>query len=145
MQQTHKDDLDSEPITPRVELSKLRIERRHEVEEDESAGKGRWLAVVAPILLLAVAAAAYRYWTTSAGAAEVETGRALVESSETPSEILTATGYVVAHRKAAVSPKVSGKLDHLFVDIGSYVKTNQELATLEHNDLDAQIDDAKAA
>jgi len=138
---------DGEIPKPRIELSKLRIERRREDEDDnESTGKRRLLSIVLPaVLLVGFAAAGYRYWSTSVGVPEVETGRALVESGDTPSEILTATGYVVAHRKAAVSPKVSGKMDHLYVDIGSVVKTNQVLATLEHNDIDAQLDDAKAA
>ena len=145
MAQIHKEG-DVELLRPKIELSKLRIERRDEDEDEPSSGKRRLFALAIPaILLVASGLAGYRYWTTSLGVPEVEVGRAMVESGDAPSEILTATGYVVAHRKAAVSPKVAGKLDRLFVDIASVVKTNQVLATLEHNDIDAQIDDAKAA
>ncbi|HEY6332011.1 MAG TPA: efflux RND transporter periplasmic adaptor subunit [Blastocatellia bacterium] len=131
---------------PRIELSKLRIERGDHDDEEQSAGRRLFFSVAVPaIVLVALAAGGYRYWSTSVGIPEVEIGRALVESGDAPSEILSATGYVVAHRKAAVSPKVSGKLDREFVDIGSVVKINQPLATLEHNDVDAQLDDAHAA
>jgi HlyD family secretion protein len=141
------EETNAEPVRPKIELSKLRIERKHQPDDDddESGGKRRLFLALIPLALLVAGGAGYKYWSNSVGVTEVETGRALVDSGDTPSEILTATGYVVAHRKAAVSPKVSGKLDREFVDIGAVVKTNQPLATLEHNDVDAQLDDARAA
>jgi RND family efflux transporter MFP subunit len=74
---------------------------------------------------------------------EVEVARATVESGSASVEILTATGYIVADRKAAVSPKISGRLEYLGVDTGSRVKPGQVLARLEHRDFDAQLSDAK--
>jgi RND family efflux transporter MFP subunit len=74
---------------------------------------------------------------------EVEVARATIESSSAGVEILTATGYVVADRKAAVSPKISGRLEYLGVDTGSRVKPGQIIARLEHHDLDAQLEDAR--
>jgi RND family efflux transporter MFP subunit len=96
------------------------------------------------VILVAGAAVGYRYWTTSVGAAEVEIAHASVESGDTAAEVLTATGYVVAHRKAAVSPKISGRLEYMGVDTGSFVKSDQVLARLEHHDLEAQLEDVKA-
>jgi RND family efflux transporter MFP subunit len=141
--QSHKEP-GPQPIRPKAELHKLRIDRNN--DDEGSSVTRRVVAIVLPLLLLgATGFVGYRYWNSALGATEVEVGRVTVESGNAPSEILTATGYVVAHRQAAVSPKVAGKLDHMFVDIGSYVKINQELARLEHLDLDAQLDDAKAA
>jgi RND family efflux transporter MFP subunit len=132
------------PERPRVELSKLKINR----EEHDSERGPRWGAILTATFLVLIAAAAavgYRYWTTSVGLAEVEVARASVESGDTATEILTATGYVVAHRKAAVSPKISGRLEYMGVDTASFVKENQILARLEHHDLDAQLEDIRAA
>jgi len=132
------------PEKPRVELSKLRINR----DDHESEGGLRWGPIIGGtilVLLVAGAAVGYRYWTTSVGITEVEVARASVESGDTATELLTATGYVVAHRKAAVSPKISGRLEYMGVDVGSFVKEGQVLARLEHHDLDAQLEDVKAA
>src|SRR5262249_8345157 len=43
---------------------------------------------------------------------------------------------------AAVSPKTSGRLEGLGVDVGSRVGTNEGIGKLEHRDLDAQLADA---
>jgi len=123
------------------DLSALRIHR------DDEAGTGRGLRMVLLGTSLVVIAGAflvgYRMWG-AATTPEVEVARALVESGSAGIEILTATGYVVADRKAAVSPKISGRLEYLGVDTGSRVKPGQIIARLEHRDLDAQLSDARS-
>ena len=86
----------------------------------------------------------YRMWS-GASLPEVEVARAAVESGSAGMEILTATGYIVADRKAAVSPKISGRLEYLGVDTGSRVKPGEIIARLEHRDLDAQLADARGS
>ena len=132
-----------EPVQIRPDLSALRIHR--DDDEPSSAGKSLRAVIIGTVIILAVGAAlvAYRLWGSSAFP-EVETGRATVDSGSTGLEVLTATGYVVAHRKAAVSPKISGRLEFLGVDIGSRVSPGQVMARLEHRDLDAQLADARA-
>src|SRR5215510_3643398 len=131
-----------EKIKP--DLTALRIHR----ENEESPGARRGLRVVLLGTVLIVIAGGllvgYRMWN-SATMPEAEVARAMVESSSAGIEILTATGYVVADRKAAVSPKISGRLEYLGVDTGSRVKPGQVIARLEHRDLDAQLSDAKSA
>ncbi|HEY3134598.1 MAG TPA: efflux RND transporter periplasmic adaptor subunit [Blastocatellia bacterium] len=131
-----------EKIKP--DLTALRIHR----DDEESPGARRGLrAVLLGTALIVIAGAllvGYRMWN-SATMPEVEVARATVESSSAGIEILTATGYVVADRKAAVSPKISGRLEYLGVDTGSRVKPGQVIARLEHRDLDAQLSDAKSA
>jgi HlyD family secretion protein len=124
------------------DLSALRIHR-----DDEEMGSRRGLRAVllgtALVMITGALLAGYRIWN-SATMPEVEVARATVESSSAGIEILTATGYVVADRKAAVSPKISGRLEYLGVDTGSRVKPGQIIARLEHHDLDAQLSDAKS-
>ncbi|MGB6067857.1 MAG: efflux RND transporter periplasmic adaptor subunit [Desulfomonilaceae bacterium] len=65
-----------------------------------------------------------------------------------PSRALTtlnASGYVVAQRKAAVSSKATGRLEHLYVEEGKVVKQGEILATLENQDLKATLAEARAS
>jgi RND family efflux transporter MFP subunit len=57
---------------------------------------------------------------------------------------LTASGYVVAQRKAAIASKGTGRLIYLGVVEGDQVKKNQIIARLENDDIIAQIEEAKA-
>jgi RND family efflux transporter MFP subunit len=57
---------------------------------------------------------------------------------------LSASGYVVAQRKAAVASKGTGRLEILTVEEGSRVKKGQILARLENADLQAQSGQAQA-
>ncbi|HSB10584.1 MAG TPA: efflux RND transporter periplasmic adaptor subunit [Blastocatellia bacterium] len=131
-----------EKIKP--DLSALRIHR----DDDDEASPRRGLRVVLLGTVLVLIAGGllvgYRMWG-AATMPEVEVARAVVDSGSTGIEILTATGYVVADRKAAVSPKISGRLEYLGVDTGSRVKPGQIIARLEHRDLDAQLSDAKSS
>jgi len=134
--------MERENIKP--DLSALRIDRG----DDEGSGTGRGLRVVVLGTVLILVAAAllvgYRMWGT-ATMPEVLVARAYVESASAGIELLTATGYIVADRKAAVSPKISGRLEYLGVDTGSRVKPGQIIARLEHRDLDAQLSEARSS
>ncbi|MFO0980286.1 MAG: efflux RND transporter periplasmic adaptor subunit [Planctomycetota bacterium] len=57
---------------------------------------------------------------------------------------LTANGYVVAQRRAALAAKLTGRLEELFVMEGMRVKKGDVVARLEHTDLDAQLARAQA-
>ncbi len=58
--------------------------------------------------------------------------------------ILNASGYVVAQRKAAVSSKATGRLEHLYVEEGKFVKQGDVIAQLENDDLKAALEEAQA-
>ena len=131
-----------EPRDTRTDLSALRIHR----DDDESRGAGpaiKWALLGTLLVVIGGAVIVGFRFLRAATLPEVETTRAAIESGTTGLELLTATGYVVAHRKAAVSPKISGRLEYLGVDTGDRVKAGQVLARLEHRDTDAQLADAK--
>lgn len=65
-------------------------------------------------------------------------------SRQSPPVVLTASGYVVARRKAVVSAKIQGRLAALAVDEGSRVRKGDVIARLDNRDLAAQIDVARA-
>ena len=56
----------------------------------------------------------------------------------------TASGYVVARRRAAISSRLSGRLEMLTVDVDDPVEEGQLLGRLGCADLDAAVDEARA-
>jgi RND family efflux transporter MFP subunit len=58
--------------------------------------------------------------------------------------LLTASGYIVARRKAVVSAKIQGRLSSLRVEEGSRVREGDVIALLENRDYLAQVERADA-
>ena len=127
----------------RGELASLKIDR---TRKQKSAW--RW-----PLLLLlpvaVVLAGLYALRAQQAfSATEVETATAAVSREVAPSAgtpILTASGYVVARRKAVVSAKIQGRLSELRVEEGSIVHEGDTIARLESTDYEAAVQRADAA
>ena len=99
--------------------------------------------------LLVVGAAAYALWQTgfASSAVPVETVRpTVIEPGQAApvTPILSATGYIVARRKAVVSAKVQGRLGELRVEEGSRVAQGEIIAKLENLDIEAQVERARA-
>jgi HlyD family secretion protein len=125
------------------ELDTLRIDRTR-----PRRSGWRW-----PLLLLVPAAVVllvlYGLRAQQAlSAPEIETVTASVSRDVEPSAgtpILTASGYVVARRKAVVSAKIQGRLEELRVEEGSEVEKGEVLARLESYDYEATVARAKAA
>lgn len=127
-----------------VDLSSLRIKRSSDQESGRpSSGWGMKLGVTA--IVLALLAAGY-YFLGSAFDPAIEVPLTTVSFSS-PSQanaVLTASGYVVAQRKAAVASKATGRLEYLGVVEGDKVKKGQILARIESADMKAGLDQATA-
>jgi RND family efflux transporter MFP subunit len=125
------------------ELASLRIDR-----ERPARSPWRWpLFFFVPVLLVLGTLYVMRAVSASRGP-EVETVRATVTQtggSSPGSAILTASGYVVARRKAVVSAKIQGRLAELRVEEGSRVREGELIARLESNDYEAQVRRAQAS
>jgi HlyD family secretion protein len=121
----------------KADLASLRIEKTGR----PAPSPRRW-----PIVVVIVALAAGIVWRLGpAGAAVVETVRPTVTvPSSGGSAVLSASGYVVARRKAVVSAKIQGRLSSLRVEEGSRVRENDVLAELEAGDVQAQVGRARA-
>jgi RND family efflux transporter MFP subunit len=135
------------------DLGSLRIDR-DALEERPAGGRwGRRLALLAVVGALGAAGLfAYRRWVEPLGIPEVEVVQAEVQAPTQASALLTASGYVVAQRKAAVTAKIPGRLAELKVREGSRVKTGDVIARIENKDYVAlqdqarrQLDSARAA
>ena len=119
------------------DLDSLKIDR-----DRPPASPWRWplLLLVPALLLLAVV---YGLRVRQAMAApEVETLRATVRAATETSAgtpLLSASGYVVARRKAVVSAKIQGRLAQLKVEEGSRVRENEVIARLEDTEYRASV------
>ncbi len=76
-------------------------------------------------------------------AAEVQLATVSLTSPAQANAVLTASGYVVARRKAAVASKGTGRLVFLGVEEGDKVKKGQIIARLEDDDVIASRDRAR--
>jgi len=125
------------------ELASLKIDRTR-----PARSPWRWpLLLLIPVVLFLAALYALRA-QQAFSAPEVETTTAAVSRDAEPSAgtpILTASGYVVARRKAVVSAKIQGRLSWLGVEEGSRVREGEVIARLESNDYEASVARAKAA
>lgn len=125
------------------ELASLKIDRTR-----KSASPWRWpLLLLVPAVLAILVLYALRA-RQAFSATEVETTTVAVSRDVEPSAgtpILTASGYVVARRKAVVSAKIQGRLSELRVEEGSVVREGETLARLESIDYEAAVARARAA
>jgi RND family efflux transporter MFP subunit len=124
------------------ELASLRIER-----DRPARSPWRWpLLLFVPVILLLGALYVLRA-RDAFSAVEVQTVRpAVTEAGQATAgtPILTASGYVVARRKAVVSAKIQGRLADLKVEEASRVREGEIIARLESADYEAQVQRARA-
>ena len=114
---------------------------------DEPPHSRRGAGAVVALLVFMLAAGAIFWWSRGVFAAtEVETTTPRVErAGDAPgTPLLTASGYIVARRKAVVSAKIQGRLAELRVEEGARVGEGEVIARLESQDYDAQVLRARA-
>jgi RND family efflux transporter MFP subunit len=115
-------------------------------DEPTRSRRGAWVVVL--LLALILGGGTIAWWgRATLAATEVETAQSLVERSSDAggaAPILTASGYVVARRKAVVSAKIQGRLAQLRVEEGSRIVEGGVIARLESADYDAQVRRAQA-
>ena len=93
------------------------------------------------ILLLAI----YFGWKSLTNPAiDVKLTTATLQSPSQTNAVLTASGYIVAQRKAAVASKGTGRLVYLGVVEGDRVQKDQVIARIDDSDIKAQLEQAKA-
>jgi RND family efflux transporter MFP subunit len=99
-----------------------------------------WVAGIAVVVVIV----SYFWRGLVAPSPEVKLVSAAFTSPAQTNAVLTASGYVVAQRKAAVASKGTGRLVYLGVVEGDRVRKDQVIARLEDNDIRAQLDQARA-
>lgn len=127
---------DAAPPSSAPTLSALRIDRG----APGSRRKRRWVRWVVLVLVLAAIAA----FMLRPRKAEVQLTSVVTAYPSQQYAQLTASGYVVAQRRAAVASKASGRLVELNVREGSVVKQGDIIARLDASDVEAGILSAQA-
>lgn len=130
----------------KADLSSLRIDKtkREEYSDPRKKKQTIFWSILIIIMLLAGFLLALNWNSFFSSAVEVELTPVELQSPSQADAILTASGYVVAQRKAAVASKGTGRLVFLGVVEGDKVKKDQIIARLENSDIQAQLDEAKA-
>ncbi|MCB9248855.1 MAG: efflux RND transporter periplasmic adaptor subunit [Ignavibacteriales bacterium] len=128
--------------TKNADLSSLRIDRS---SNNSNQNKKLFNLILILIITLLIIAGIYFLWEKlfNKGVSVNLTTATLVSQSQT-SAILTASGYVVAQRKAAIASKATGRLVYLGVVEGDPVVKGQIIGRLEDDDVKSQLDQAKA-
>ena len=130
--------------TKNADLSSLKIDRTQKHVNPEQKQKLIktiiWIVAAAVILLLIYMG----FKNITSPAFDVTLTTATLQSTAQSSAVLTASGYVVAQRKAAVASKGMGRLVYLGVVEGDKVTTNEIIARLEDSDIKAQLAQAQA-
>jgi RND family efflux transporter MFP subunit len=127
-----------------VDLASLRIDRRSQgVGAPRRSRRVRKIALWSGVIVALGACAVYLKDWLNPGV-EVQLTTVSLTSPAQANAVLTASGYVVARRKAAVASKGTGRLVYLGVEEGDRVKEGQVIARLEDEDVLAALRRARA-
>jgi HlyD family secretion protein len=124
-------------VSPQEALAALRIDRG---AAPQKRPRRRWLKWG----LAALAVAAVAAFVLRPKPAEVQVSTVVNTQPSQQYALLTASGYVVAQRRAAVASKATGRLVELRVREGSVVKQGDILARLDDADVQAALNQASA-
>ncbi|MDR3610739.1 MAG: efflux RND transporter periplasmic adaptor subunit [Ignavibacteriaceae bacterium] len=128
--------------TKNADLSGLKIDRSEKsYNPDSNRNKiiGILIGTAAVVIILF-----FVLRSTFTQGIEVKLITAVTQSPSQTNASLTASGYIVAQRKAAVASKGTGRLIWLGVVEGDKVKKGQIIGRLEDNDIHALLEQAKA-
>ena len=134
--------MSAENDKPDISVLKIKRDSNNEFTGNNS-GRRRWvvpLLIVVIVLAVVLTVVVYKFDTSL----EVQVTTVTTVSPSQARTILNASGYIVAQRKAAVASKATGRLMYLGVEEGDLVKKDQIIARIESEDVQAQLNQAKA-
>lgn len=123
------------------DLNNLRIDRSKDNRAEFYKSKKFLVSLFIVIVVIIIGFAVFNPFSS---VVEVKGTTVSKISHSQSSAVLTASGYVVAQRKAAVASKGMGRLVYLGVVEGDEVKKDAVIARLEDSDIKAQLEQAKA-
>jgi RND family efflux transporter MFP subunit len=131
--------------TKGADLSGLKI-NRSENNNSRPPGMNKYVKWIIWIIVIAIIVlAGFFVWQSFfESSVEVKLTTVVLRSPSESSASLTASGYVVAQRKASVASKGTGRLVFLGVVEGDKVLKGEIIARLENDDVKAQLNQAKA-
>ncbi|OGU36398.1 MAG: hypothetical protein A2068_00210 [Ignavibacteria bacterium GWB2_35_6b] len=131
--------------TKKADLSSLKIDRSN---SDHNSGGGKKIiintAVTLLVIILLFTAGYFGWGKIFDPGEEIKLTSAVMISPSQSNAVLTASGYVVAQRKASVASKATGRLVYLGVVEGDPVLKDQIIGRLEDDDVKAQLAQTQA-
>ena len=125
-----------------ADLSGLRI--RRDQKDPEPTARPKWRIIVAGIVVLGLGTGYVLLRGSFTPTPEIEVATASLTFPSQANAVLTASGYVVAQRKAAVASKGTGRLVYLGVVEGDHVRKGEIIGRLEDQDVMAALVKARA-
>ncbi len=101
----------------------------------------RWTVRITKYVAVVAVLGGIIYWLKFSPVAVTEQK---VERGEIVAEVM-GTGTLEAHFKSTISPRISGRIQEIFVDMGDRVTAGQLLARLDDADLKPQVEMAQAS
>ncbi len=101
----------------------------------------RWIFQIAKLLAAAVALGGIIYWLKFS---PVPVSEHEVKLGDIVAEVM-GTGTLEAHFKSTISPRISGRIQKVLVDMGETVTAGQLLARLDDVELKPQVEIAQAS
>jgi HlyD family secretion protein len=132
------------PESGHVDLSKLKIERTSTPSKPASSGRKSGLFLYAGGGLFLLIALFFFLRSTLTKDPVVEVTSVARLSKGQANSVLTASGYVVAQRKASIASKATGRLVYLGYGEGDVVRRGEIIARIEDSDVNAALNQAQA-
>jgi len=129
--------------TKNLDLSALRIHRSQGNQDGPPKKTGMYIGLILTALILVLGAIVLSQ-KIFAPTIDVRLATVAWISPSQSNAVLTASGYVVAQRKAAIASKATGRLVFLGVVEGDRVKKDQIIARIEDSDVRASLEQARA-
>jgi RND family efflux transporter MFP subunit len=129
--------------TKNIDLSALRIHRSQGDKDGPPKKTGMIVGIALTLIVLGIGAFLLSQ-KLFAPTIDVRLTTVAWTSPSQSNSVLTASGYVVAQRKAAVASKGTGRLVFLGVVEGDRVKKDQVIARLEDSDIHALLEQSRA-
>ena len=130
-------------ITQQADLSNLKMDKSKKTSESGSNKKIILFSLITIFAVVILVAIFFSDFFTKT--IEVKTSFASLTSESESSSVLTASGYVVARRKASLSSKSMGRLIYLGVEEGDKVKSGDLIGRIESSDVEAILTQANAS
>jgi RND family efflux transporter MFP subunit len=130
--------------TERADLSRLRLQRDEPAPDDQKPRRrmGLLLYILGGVFMAVAVTLFLSSYLSKDEVVEVATVTMI--SPNQANVVLTASGYVVAQRKAAIASKATGRLVALNFEEGDRVKKGQVIGRIESADVEATLAQARA-
>jgi RND family efflux transporter MFP subunit len=126
------------------DLSKLTIQRNEDPPSDSFKRPRYWLLVYVAGGLFLLAAAFFFIKNSLDPGELIEVSTVSLLSPSQAGSLLTASGYVVAQRKASIASKATGRLVYLGFKEGDRVRKGEIIARIESADMEAALAQVRA-